>query len=490
MGLGNDMSTSGAKSDRRRQAWYGIIAVGMIALLAFTPAARAVILLIPLLSFCLALYLQRWLPVYYVSFVCWQFFLIAMLRRMVEYRTGGGSATPMMISPLLCCIAGLAAYRADWSGLLDRRLRPWHLVLGVLLYSVFVGYLQNPRYAMCLDAVGWFSPICFSFYLFAKREQIAEALHSIQSSFIYGVGMMSLYGLYQYFFLAPWDAAWMINSPGLTSIGMPEAREVRLFSTMNTPQPFAGCLVVGILMCLTSKNRWRYLIVPLALLNLLLSSSRAGWLGGAIGFLFLAVTFSARQRLQLLSAVVGSIVLVWLAMQVPEINDTFSQRFDSLFNVEQDASYQDRVASQDEAIDLFKSFPFGMGMGAAGAQGQGEGPSGGVAQPDSPAMGDNGIEEVTLTFGWFGSVIFILGFGGAVALCFRRLKVPDLMPMKAILVALLCEVPIMGIFPGIDGFLIWTAIGLCAAYRFSPGANLSGSPAPASNYGPALLQEA
>lgn len=480
------MRTNGATGNQIKRARYGFVALGAIALLAFTPAARALVLLIPVVCFALALFLQRWLPGYYVSFVCWVFFLIAMLRRMVEYRTGAGTATPIMITPLLCCLAGLAVYRHDWSSLLDRRLRPWHLVLGVMLYAVFIGYLQNPPFVMLLDAVAWLSPMCFGFYLFAKREQIGEVLHAIQNSFIYGVGVMAVYGLYQYFFLAPWDAAWMINSPGLTSIGSPEPRAVRLFSTMNTPQPLAGCLVVGLLMCLTSKSRLRYSIVPLGLLCLLLTASRSGWLGAVIGFVFLAAAFGARQRLQLLSIAVGTVVLVGVAMQIPEINEQFSQRFSTFSDVQQDASYQDRVASQAQAVNMFESSPFGMGMGAVGAPGQGEGPSGGVAQPVAPTLNDNGIEEVTLTFGWFGTVVFVIGFAGAVALCFRGLKTPELMPMKAILVALLCEVPIMGIFPGLDGFLIWTALGLCAAYRFSPAMHAAEGLPTAAAYAPAM----
>ena len=472
-----------------KHARYGLIGLGFVALLAFTPAARGVTYLFPLLSFALALSLQRWLPKYYVSFVCWTFFLIAMLRRIIEYRTGADTGTPIMITPLLCSMAGLAAYRHRWSALLDRRMRPAQLVLGAILYALLIGLLQNPLYATVLDFVGWFSPICFGLYLFARRREIEEIFQSIQRSFLYGVAVMSVYGLYQYFILAPWDAAWMINSPGLNSIGTPEPRGVRLFSTMNTPQPFAACLVIGILVCLSAKTRLRSLIAPTALLCLLLTSSRSGWLGAAVGFIFLAVSFNAKQRVQLLIIAIGSVLFVALALQIPEISDAFSQRFQSFSNVGEDSSYQDRIASQRTAIEIFKTSPFGLGLGAVGAGGVGDGPSGGVAQPVAPTLGDNGIEEVVLTFGWFGTIVFVVGCGGVVALCFGQRTVPELMPMRAILVAMVVETPIMGVFPGVTGFLIWTALGLCAAYRFSPTVALLGSLIPQEPLGPSLLEE-
>lgn len=484
------MRSSTPNDVRLKQAKYRLVALGFVALLAFTPAARLVTYLFPLLCLSLALSFQRWLPKYYVSFVCWLFFLIAMLRRIIEYRTGAGTATPIMITPLLCCMAGLAAYRHHWSQILDRRLRPWQLVLGAMLYALLIGLLQNLLYITALDTAAWASPVFFALYLFARREEISDIFHAIQQSFVYGVAVMSLYGLYQYFVLAPWDAAWMLNSPGLNSIGTPEPRGVRLFSTMNTPQPFASCLVIGILIYLNAKTRLRPYVVPIALLCLLLTSSRSGWLGAGVGFVFLAVSSGARQRVQLLGIAVGSVLLVALAMQIPDIHDAFSKRFDSFSNVQEDDSYQDRVASQKTAVEIFETSPFGMGLGAVGAGGVGEGPSYGVAQPIAPTLGDNGLEEVGLTFGWPGTLVFVIGLWGAATLCFGKGAAPELMPMRAILVATLCEVPIMGVFPGVGGFLIWMPLGLCAAYRFSTTIPHPAGLIPDRLHRPSLLSEA
>ncbi len=472
-----------------KRSRYALLAFTLITIAGVaSPAARLMPLVFPALSFGLALYLHKRFPRYYVSLVCWLFFLTPLVRRLIEFRTGSSGAATVMVAPFLACIAGIAVFRDHWFRIIDSRLRSWMLVLGAIAYAMVVGTLLNPVVGVLQDAFGWLSPLCFALYLYSEREHFAEIFRGVQTSFIYGVGLMSVYGLYQFFILAPWDAAWMENS-GLTSIGLPQPMQVRLFSTMNTPQPFADYLIVGILLSFVSKRWLRFLIIPLALVSLGLTMSRSGWMAAVVGLIFLSLVSTARQRMQLAVGVFVCIVGLAAATQIPEISDILSRRLQSLSNLQTDGSYNDRVASQNQAINLFQSSPFGIGLGAD-ARSKGEGPSFGVPQPTGVALGDNGIEEIMLTFGWFGSAVFIFGLGGAVILCFQSVKSAELVPMKAILAALLLQIPILGIFPGASGFLLWSSIGLCTAWRWSSAAALSEQVASLVHSSPSLPQEA
>ena len=59
--------------------------------------------------------------------------------------------------------------------------------------------------------------------------------------------------------------------------------------------------------------------------------------------------------------------------------------------------------------------------------------------------------------------MFAIGFGGALITVWRQGKDPELIPLKVLLLSLVIQVPVMHVFAGGTGFLIWAAIGLCFA---------------------------
>jgi hypothetical protein len=449
----------------RRKARYalaGLVAVTVAGLVS--PASKLLIVLFPALSLMVALYLIGRLRHYYIAFVCWLFFLTPMIRRIIEFRTGSATASFVMVSPFLACIAGLVVFRHDWSQLFTQRLRPWLYVAAAILYGTMVGLLSNPRIAVIQDLFGWISPICFSLYIYFHREHFAELFDTLRTSFLYGITVMGLYGIYQFFFLTPWDIFWMEGS-GLTSIGFPEPMQVRVFSTMNTPQPFADFLIVGLLLGVSSTRRIRFLAMPIGLLALGLTMSRSAWIGGVLAMAFLSISFTARQRVQIAALLLASVAVLGVAIQVPEIDEVLTRRLQTFNNLQDDGSVNDRVASQERAISLFQSSPFGLGLGADARSAQ-AGPSYGA--PKLPiALGDNGIEEIMLSFGWFGSIVFIIGFGGAVLSCFSVQRTPLLIAAKATLLSVLFQIPTMGIFPGAIGFIVWSSIGFCVASKWA-----------------------
>lgn len=446
--------------EAKRHVLLAIIAFAVLSLAAgFSPAARALIVLVPLASFGFACYLHRRYPGHYVGLVCWLFFLTPLLKRIIELKSGPNTASAVMTSPFLACWAGMAILRHQQTKVFDRRLRSWLLVVGTLLYGVVVGLLSNPVLAVIQDWIGWSSPLCFSIYLYVQRAHTEELLDSFKVNMLSGVIVMGIYGLWQFFFITPWDTAWMENTD-LTSIGFPEPMAVRVFSTMNSPQTFADFLVCGLLVGVESKRSIRYVAVPLAVLSIGLTLSRSAWICGFVGILILSFGMEARQRLRIFGVVLACVVVL-AALHLPGLRDTLTARMESLTTLSEDTSLKARMANQQQAVDAFEESPFGMGLGV-GAERSGSGPSFGVPRL-SYVIGDNGIEQVLLSFGWFGSLIFAVGFAGAVSTVWHRTKDPQLLAMKSLLTAMVILIPAMGVFAGSSAFLMWTAIGMCFA---------------------------
>jgi hypothetical protein len=447
----------------QRNVFLGLIAFwGVVLALAFSPASRALVLLLPLAGLGIGVYLHRRFPGYYVGFVCWLYFLTPLVRRIIEYKTGVGSASFVMIAPFFACWAGMAIIR-EHPVIFDSRLRMWVVVAGALVYGSLIGLLSNPLGAVAQDVFGWSSPMCFALYLFIQRERVEELLDSFRKNMLAGLIIMGGYGLWQFFAVTPWDQYWMEHAQ-LTSIGLPEPMEVRVFSTMNTPQPFADYLLCGLLIGLQSRRLVRLIATPLAIVVIALTMSRSAWICGAIGIVLLAAGVRGRQRFRMAGTVLACTVVLLAALQLPAVDEVVTHRVESFSSLKYDGSVNDRIANQQLALNAFQSSPFGLGLGAEG-KGRSSGPTWGVPR-DSYVLADNGIEQVLLSFGWAGSVLYLVGFGAILIAVFRGPKDGAIIAFRTILIALLIQAPSMGVFPGASGFLLWSAIGFCFAWNY------------------------
>ena len=427
-----------------------------------SPASRALVVLFPAFAFALAIYFAPRSVRLYVTLVVWLFMLTPFVRRVVEWHSGSSAVTVIMAAPMLAAIAGTVVYRHDWSTVWRYLPRPWVYIVLALVYSLAVGVLTSGIISILPGIVSWFGPLCFGTYIFWNRDRIPELMSSLRTNFLVGVLVMSLYGLYQYFFLAPWDAYWMETS-SLTSIGNPFPMQVRVFSTMNAPQPFADFLIFGLLLSVTSTRWIRLLAVPLGVLVLGLTSSRSAWIACVFSLGYVIISLSARQRIQIFAVLVGCVLAIGVASLVPEINEMLTQRIQTLSSGKDDGSVIDRLQSQREAVQMFLSTPFGTGLGGGDALSHTDGPSYGKAQLNEVNAADNGIEEVLLTLGWFASIVYVVGFGESLLTSFRGKGTQETAVARAMIVAMLLQMPFLGIFPGPSGFLLWTSLALCYA---------------------------
>ncbi|WP_157178298.1 O-antigen ligase family protein [Terriglobus roseus] len=343
------------------------------------------------------------------------------------------------------------------------RLKWMVLIVATYAYASFVGYMLHSPIALVQEAITWAGPLAFALYLFVQREHVAEMLETFRDQFMLGTLVMGLYGIYQYVFLAPWDATWMEQST-LSTIGTPEPFGVRVFSTMNAPQTFADFIVFGILFSTASTRRLRFFAIPVGLMALGLTNSRSAWIGGVVGMCFIIFFFPAKRRLQIMMALLGSVLLLAVLSQVPEVNEQLTRRLQSFTDLKTDSSVNARMLSQEHAITMFGDRAFGNGFGGS-SDDTGSGPTFGVATIQGVYLADNGIEQFMLTFGWFGSVVFAIGLGGLVFTCLHAPSPQELTPVNAALLSLIVQMPTMGLFASTPAFLLWSSIMMGIAYK-------------------------
>jgi hypothetical protein len=223
-----------------------------------------------------------------------------------------------------------------------------------------------------------------------------------------GVVVIGLYGIWQYLSPRPWDTYWMISSQ-MTSIGQPQPRMIRVFSTMNSPPPFALTLLAGLILLLSARAVVQWLAGVPGYTALLLSLVRTAWVGWFLGLVTYALYLSHRARFRIL-AVAGVLALMMLPLLAREqFQEVIPSRFASFKAPSQDLSYQARLAFYAGSIGEIVDHPLGLGLGTTGAATLLEA---GGDEGTSQRTFDSGVLDVFRTLGWAGGAE--LFFGGTV----------------------------------------------------------------------------
>jgi hypothetical protein len=151
---------------------------------------------------------------------------------------------------------------------------------------------------------------------------------------------------------------------GLNSIGTPEPLGIRVFSTMNAPQSFAGVLMPGLLLLFSSQGNLRFPAAGAGYLAFLLSSARSAWLSWLVGLLIFMPSLKAHLQMRLIISIMVAAVFVLPLTTIEPFSTAIMPRIESLSNVKDDTSYQERAAGYSVLLDLALSEFLGKGMGS------------------------------------------------------------------------------------------------------------------------------
>jgi len=447
-----------------------VVAVGMAVvtgLLILSPLSKLLMYVYPAMAVVVAMYLYRRNLPTYVSMVCWLWFLSPGVRRVVDFRASWIPATAVLLAPPLALCAPAVWLIVDWRKILRRPVAPLLCILVTCFYATLMGIINfNPRLVF-QDLLTWLAPLLFAFTIYRHREQAVEMFAAFEKAFLYGAIVTSIYGLYQFFELPLWDQLWMeqLNSI-LNTVGNPVATEVRVFSTMNAPQVLASFLTVSLLIAFGSRRKIRFVSIPLALLCLMLTLARSGWVAMAAGTIYLLFTLPRRQQVQMVLASVVAVLALILAMQNQDLQHTISDRFQTMTNVHNDESVADRIAGYKAVFLSFLTSPFGRGMGVTPALTEdASGELGFVHGDQEFALQDSTVAAVLVTFGLAGALVWVTAIFPLGRRLFWTLSVhvTSTRTVRAILVALLAEAALNNVFVGPTAFLTWAGVGFCIA---------------------------
>jgi hypothetical protein len=445
----------------RNAASWGIV-VGFAAFVAGALAAGAgeiVHLLFPAAALVVGITLYLLHPTLYLGFTWWLWFLTPEVRRIVDYQIGWNPISPVVIAPYL--VTGLTAFTLlrYLPHLIQRPgLFPFALILVGLDYGYTVGLVRAGPLPATYGLLTWIAPVVFGFHVAVGWRQYPLYRDAIQRIFLWGVLAMGVYGIVQFFIVPPWDAYWMEVAP-MVSIGRPEPFEVRVWSTMNAPGPFALVMMAGLLFAFAARGRWQLIAGVPGYVGFLLSLVRSAWLGWAVGALFLLGRVQARQKVRLIAVACAIALLALPLLRLEAVAEKVTDKFETMQNLEEDLSWRARLALyRDFSLESLTNV-VGEGIGSTNLATKlaNEGQLGRYSTVDS------GILEVVFVLGWPGTVLFVGGLGWLLTVSFARGASHDDLAAQAagaIVLATLAMLLSSNTLLGVGGMVFWSFLGL------------------------------
>jgi hypothetical protein len=397
----------------------------------------------------------------------WSFWLLApFLRRVLDNSIGPVSPDPLSLLPFLgtAMLAAIELRRTQ----LDQRARTI-LTLGTvgLLIGAPLGLIADPTAAGF--AIFAYGTGLSAFILGWGDGQLRDGTGTLQKIVMYGLPVLAIYGLAQYFLsLTSWDAHWVATT-SLNSLGSPQEGHVRIFSTLNAPYIFASVLGVGLLLGLAQKRRSGLapLITMLLVVALALTFMRSVWLGTVIGLIVFAAAARGRAAGRIVM-IVG--ICLFALIVVGNSNPTtkaFTERVTSLGDVEKDRSAQERLATTNELFPVALRQPLGEGAGQSGMASE---LSGAQEANSTVATVDDGYLSLMFQDGPFGFLLvvsaLVLSVGSAikaVGLATDEERQPRA-ALLATIIMLLVALAAGDILFGLPGVMLWYLCGTAVAW--------------------------
>jgi hypothetical protein len=200
------------------------------------------------------------------------------------------------------------------------------------------------------------------------------------------IPLITIYGIYQYFNMLPWDRHWFETAP-IASIGAPQKGHPRIWGTLNSPGTFAPLIALSVLALISASRVYGqrlFALIPLVV-GLALTFVRSAWAALVVALLVLG--FISRGKggaVRIVGLVAVVVIAALLAASASPTGQAVVSRFTSFESLGSDTSAQARTRTPAEILPEAVRSPFGHGLGSAGlASGLGESTEGGLKYPDN-----------------------------------------------------------------------------------------------------------
>lgn len=436
-------------------AWIAISGLIIFTAVAVLAGAGSILrLLFPLGSLGVGLFLYGKYPNLYVGFTWWLWFITPWLRRVIDFRNGWDGTGVILIAPFLVTLITIITFVQY----LPRSYRigglPFVITIMSVFYAVLIGIINNPIAVSLRALLDWLTPILFAFYLFVNWRNYPKYRQNFQNTFMWGVFVTGAYGIFQYLVAPEWDKFWIIQTKLLTN-GQPEPLGIRVFSTMNSPGPFANVLLAGLLILLTNDNFLRVPASAVGYLSFLLSLVRSAWIGWFFGLISLLSALKPRLQMQLFVTIIVMALCVVPLTTIEPFAEIINARFETLTDLKKDTSFKERSDLYERNINL--AFSSGLGNGIGGKYFVNEK---GLLQEVTL---DSGILDVFFTLGWFGAIPYL---GGIAIAMYNLLTSPEgrfdafASAARAICLGVLFQMLFGNALLALSGMTFWAFLGL------------------------------
>lgn len=400
-----------------------------------------------------AFLLHQKYPILYLGFSWWLWFLTPFVSRISDFYAGQFDETRLvLLAPYLAVLAILPPLLRQLPKLLQGDTVPYILTLVGVAYSFCIGAVNSSLFSVAKTGLDWLIPVLFSFYLVSQWQNYPEYRQNTQRVFFWGVLVTGIYGVIQYMGMPPWDTFWLsaVIEKGAQSFGSVDNEEVRLFSTMNSPGPFAVWMMVGLLMMLGKQGATGLLQLPASIagyLSFMLTLVRSAWGGWALGVVALVASLRPKSQSRLILIILVLAISVVPLTTMEPFSSTIQSRIDTLSDLENDGSGQIRRQAYQELLGQGLVNPIGNGIGA------------------NPGT-DSAVLDLLLTFGWFGNVFYC---GGLVLLIFRLFNGNAVRfdvfvnTIRVIVLAMCLQLLFGNVLVRESGILLWGFLGLGVA---------------------------
>jgi hypothetical protein len=440
-------------------AWIAILGLVLFSAACILAGAGGILrLTFPLLSFAVGVFLYLRYRVLYIGFTCWLWILTPFVARLIDYRSGWDPQRLLMVTPYLVTLITFATFFRYFPSYCRQVGLPFVLAFAGVFYSFLMGLITNPPLSVARSLLDWLTPILFGFYFFVNWRDYPQYRESLRRTFLWGVLITGIYGVYQYLVAPEWDRFWLINSGMISSNGSPEPFGMRVWSTMNSSGTFGIFMMAGLILLFSSRDVFRFPAAAFGYLAFLLSLVRAAWGGWFIALIILASSLRSQMQIRLILTIfVVGLCAVPIAKMEP-FSKVIGSRFESLTNLQQDSSFNERSELFGSKIQIALSTGLGKGLGG-----------GWVIDENTGAIQtivlDSGILDMFFTLGWFGAIPYL---GGLFLLLARVIQGSELSDTfvnatRAVGIAGCTQLIFFNAAIGFGGLIIWGFLGITLA---------------------------
>ncbi|MGF1568075.1 MAG: O-antigen ligase family protein [Nodosilinea sp.] len=417
-------------------------------------AGQLLIVIFPLGSLLVGLFLYFRAPVLYISFTLWMIFLGTLVRKIIDYQSGYVTPGRWGFPALLVASIALITLVKQFPKTHRQGGLPFVISVLGLSYAFLVGIASDslsPRYL--IGAVEWFVPLAFGFHLFSQWRQYPAYRQIILTTFIWGTLVMGVYALYQYYVAPGWDTFYLAELE-VTSFGTPEPFKLRVWSTSTSPQEFSALMLAGIILIFSGQGVVRFAAAGVGYLGFILTMSRSGWLGWCAAMLMFLPFVTLKLQMRLMVTILAIALVVIPFTQMEPFASVIGERIESFSSVDDDQSLRDRTEGyQALSKDAFSEF-IGLGLGNMPKIGT---PLGGS---------DSSIFPLLFGLGWVGTVPYV---GGILLILMKLFGVqqfstdPFASASRAIALAIFAQLALNQIFTNVFGYVLWGFLGISLA---------------------------